>query len=323
MDTLICCFFLVILNFAQLEAYVMHHQAPVVQEWKEENLPPFDELMLSWNAARPVQGKFLFYVSVKVDTWSPWLLYAAWGHEGQSSFSNQAEDAPVKVYQDALEVMEGKKATGFQIKIVAEDSSSLRSVYGLHVYTNGDRFQEDESKDLPATSISLQVPGLSQMALDHVRHKDLCSPTSTAAVTRYLSHDETIKPLPFAEQVWDAGFDIFGNWVLNVAQAASLLGRDWDCWVERLHGFNDIYNSLKQGIPVVVSVRGPLPKSAQPYAKGHLLAVIGYDALNQKVLCMDPAFQTDHETHASYELLDFVQAWNRRGNVAYFFKKKA
>jgi len=43
-----------------------------------------------------------------------------------------------------------------------------------------------------------------------------------------------------------------------------------------------------------------LSGSAQPHAKGHLLAVIGYDSLNQKVISMDPAFPADGETHVFY-----------------------
>lgn len=311
-----------ILNLANLEAYMVHQKDPIMQEWKEENFSPFDELMISWNAVRPSEGKFLFYVSVKTDEWSPWLLYASWGSNGQSSFLSTTEKAPVKVYQDALEVMEGKKATAFQIKIVTEGNANLRSIHGVHVYTNSDKSKELQKTDPSLTSIYLKVPGLSQMALNHVRHTDLCSPTSTTAVTRYLSNDYTIDPLFFAQQVWDSGFDIFGNWVFNVAQASTHLGDKWDCWVERLHGFNDIHSYIKQGAPVIVSVRGPLPGSAQPYAKGHLLAVIGFDSSNQKVICMDPAFPTDNETQISYNLGDFVQAWSRRGNIAYVFAKK-
>lgn len=321
MQPLSYCLLFVILHLATLEAYMTHRKAPIMREWKEENLSPFNELMISWNADRPMKGKFLFYVSVKIDEWSPWLLYASWGDDGQSSFLSTTEEAPVKVYQDALEITEGKKATAFQIKIVTEGCSNLGSIHGLHVYTNSDKSKELPTTDLCLTSIDLKVPGLSQMALDHIRHTDLCSPTSTTAVTRYLSNDYTIDPVSFAQQAWDSGFDIFGNWVFNVAQASTHLGDGWDCWVERLNGFNDIYSYMKQGTPVIVSVRGPLPGSAQPYAKGHLLVVIGYDSLDQKVGCMDPAFPTDNETHVSYTLPDFVQAWNRRGNVAYVFKK--
>lgn len=299
---------------------MMHQKGPFTQEWKEENLSPFNELIVSWNATRPAKGKFLFYVSVKIDHWSPWLLYASWGSHEQLSFSNTAQQASVHVFQDALEVMEGKTATGFQIKIISDDGADLSNIHSLHVYTNSDRSKELQKTPSNLTSIYLKVPGLSQMALNHVRHSDLCSPTSTTAVTRYLSNDYTIDPLLFAQNIWDSGFDIYGNWVFNVAQASTHLGQRWNCWVERLHGFNDIYSYLKQGTPVIVSIKGPLPGSALPHSKGHLLAVIGYDSLNQKVICMDPAFPTDSETQVSYDLSDFIEAWNRRGNVAYVFK---
>lgn len=312
---------LLILSVASLEADMKHQNAPIQQEWKEENLKPFDELIISWNAARPSEGRFLFYVSVKTDGWSPWLLYASWGNGGQSSFLSTAEEASVRIYQDTLEITEGKKATAFQIKIDAESSANLSSIHGVHVYTNSDNSQAAQRTD-PLNTLCLNVPGLSQMTLNHARYADLCSPTSTTAVIRYLSHDYTIDPLFFAQQAWDSGFDIFGNWVFNVAQASTNLGNRWDCWVERLMGFHDIHSYLQQQTPVIASVRGPLPGSAQPYAKGHLLAVIGYDSLNQKVVCMDPAFPTDSASHASYDLSDFVQAWHRRGNLAYVFKKK-
>jgi len=121
---------------------MIHQKAQISQVWKEENLKPFDELMISWNATRPIEGKFLIYVSVKTDEWSPWLHYASWGNEGQLSFLSTTQYAPVKVYQDALEIMDGKKATAFQIKIVTEGSSCLDDIHGLHVYTNSDKSKE-------------------------------------------------------------------------------------------------------------------------------------------------------------------------------------
>lgn len=305
------------------ETYMIHQKYSFEGVWIEENLSPFDELMLSWNASRPIDGAFLFYISVKIDDdWSPWLLYASWGSVQQSSFLNMVEASSIKVYQDALEVLDGKKARGFQIKITPEDGALISDIHGVHVYTNGDKEKQLQPHDACLPTIHLPVPGLSQMTLDHIRHKDLCSPTSTTAVTRYLSNNSAIDPVDFAQNVWDSGFDIYGNWVFNVAEAAARLGNAWDCWVERLHGFDHIYNYLSLGTPVIVSVKGPLPGSALPYAKGHLMAVIGYDSLNQKIICMDPGFPTDNDTHVSYDLSDFVQAWSRRGYVAYVFKKR-
>jgi hypothetical protein len=248
-------------------------------------------------------------------------LYATWGSNGQTSYQTTTPDNTIKVYQDSLEVSSPKKATGFQIKVSSEGNAPLDQIHGLHVYTNSDIDQEQIQTDSYPSSIDLEVPGLSQRTLRHDRAADLCSPTSTTAVVRYLSSNPNIDPVNFATAAWDRGFDIFGNWVFNVAEAATELGPSWSCWVERFHRFDDIYSHLQQGTPVVVSIRGPLPGSALAYAKGHLVAVIGYDHNLHKVLCMDPAFPSDGLTHVSYNLSDFVQAWNRRGKVAYVFKK--
>lgn len=301
----------------------MMYQAAVESVWREEELPPFDELMITWNAARPVEGKYLFSVRVKTDKWTPWLLYASWGSENQASCHSATSEAPVRVYQDVLEVKEGSKATAFQIQIVPEGQATLDQIRGLYVYTNSDK-AEDPQQTLPYSSpVHLPLKGLSQMTLNHIRHRDLCSPTSTTAVVRYLSNKTEIDPIHFAEKAWDGGFNIFGNWVFNVSQAAAELGPSWDCWVERLSGFDAIYRRLHLGIPVIISVRGPLPGSAEPYAKGHLMVVIGYEPQEQKVICMDPAFPSDEQTVVRYALSDLLQAWNRRGRVAYIFSNRA
>lgn len=319
MKPLLTILSLLFLNIFNLEAYMIHQRFPVEKVWKEENLEPFKELILSWNGRRPVEGSFHFYVCLKTDQWSPWLHYATWGNEGQTSFDFLYSEASVKVYQDAVEVLDGQKATGFQIKVVCEGGANLRELHGLHVYTNSD--QDSAQEPLEALgSVFLEVPGLSQMVLKHIRHKHLCSPTSTTAVVRYLSHSSHVDPIDFAENVWDKGFDIYGNWVFNVAQASHHLGPGWFSWVERLSGFQDIYQSLMQGVPVIVSVKSPLPGSAQVYSQGHLIVITGYDALSQKIMCMDPAFAKDDETHAAYDLIDFLQAWGRRGKIAYMFK---
>jgi hypothetical protein len=313
------CTILLFFNVVEMEAY-MNHQETIAPEWREDNLPPFTELMISWNAPRPVEGKYRIYVSVKTNDWSPYLLYALWGSEGQTSFKETVCENTISVYQDALEITGTKKATGFQIKIVSEGDASIDCIHGLHVYTNSDASQEIEQTF--SSPVYLPVAGLSQITLKHARCTDLCSPTSTTAIVRYLSKNPNIDPILFATGAWDAGFDIYGNWVFNVAQAATELGPAWNCWVERLKGFDAICGYLHRGTPVIVSIRGPLPGSAKPYAKGHLVAVIGYDPEHKKVICMDPAFPSDDQTIVRYDSTDFIQAWGRRGNTAYVFSRK-
>ncbi len=296
----------------------MIHQFNVRDEWIEEGLSPFNEWIFSWNGRRPKKGKFLFYVRVKMEDWSPWLPYAEWGSEGQSSFSNEPKEAFVRVYQDTLEVVGGKRATGFCVKIESEGDGKIDQIHALHVYTNGEASLANVSHE----SCLIPIEGLSQMAIQHERHQDLCSPTSITAVIRHLSHDKKLDPAIIAERVRDRGFDIYGNWVLNVAEASSQLGPKWHCWVERLSGLDEIYPYIQRGTPVIVSVRGPLTGSAAPYAHGHLLAVIGYDRGEERVICMDPRFPQDSETRVSYPTSDFIDAWNRRGRIAYLFSQK-
>jgi hypothetical protein len=108
---------------------------------------------------------------------------------------------------------------------------------------------------------------------------------------------------------------------LNIAYAWTILGKKWSCWIQHLNGFIAIQELLKKNTPVVVSVKGPLPGSALPYNQGHLLVVKGYQHQHKKVLCMDPAFGEDDLTNVTYDLQDFLEAWARRGCIAYVFEQ--
>lgn len=313
----VLCVFLVLFS---LEAN-MYHQKIIKTQWQEQEVIPFDEMFLSWSAKRPTNGKYLFQVSVKVsDVWSAWIPYAQWGSDGQAGSSRKLKKFPAKVHQDALIVLNENMATGFQVKVICEGTASLDDIYGLHVYTNGkgNKVSSEGSMKVP---ISLEVKGLSQMVLDHPRHKSLCSPTSTTAVVRYLLESTSICPIAFAQNVWDSRFDIYGNWVFNTAHAASLLGPKWSCWVERLSGFSEIYHQLEKGFPVIVSIRGPLEGSGTSGKTGHLIAVIGYDPVKNRVLCRDPGLESDDQTQTSFPLSEFLEAWGKRGNIAYIFNK--
>ncbi|MGE5195794.1 MAG: C39 family peptidase [Anaerolineae bacterium] len=292
-------------------------------EWEETNCSAFDELLISWNAARPQRGAYAIYVSVNIDEWTPWLLYARWTSTSQRGCSTSIEGSLARVYQDAVEVLEEKKGKGFRVRVVAEEGAVLDHFSQLHVCASDMKTIQAPSCLHATSSIALPLKGLSQRALADARTERLCSPTSTTAVVRYLLQKDELQPLQFAEHVWDAEFDIFGNWVFNVAQAYAELGRGWSCWVSRLSGFDEVFESLKEGMPVVISVRSPLVGSASTYSSGHLIAIKGYDSEKKEVLCMDPAFKSDEETDVRYALDDLLQAWERRKWVAYLFKKNS
>lgn len=292
---------------------------PHVYVWEQDDIDPFDELIVSWNALRPTAGEFRLSIAVRVRSsdWSNWIFYAAWGCGTQSGSNAECSKIPFRVSQDTVELLNGANATGFRVRVEA-CGATLDDFYALHACASNRSKLAINTATIADCDVKLKVPLISQMVLDHPRNLHMCSPTSTTSALGYLNGQHS-DPVSFALQAKDEAFDIFGNWVLNTAQAAMVLGRTWNCWVQRLQGFDDIFKQLTAKMPVVVSVKGPLCGSAQPYVQGHLMVVKGFDAQKRRVLCMDPAFRSPAETDVSYALDDFLEAWWRRGNVAYVF----
>lgn len=289
--------------------------------WEKNGAVNFNELLISWNSKRPAKGYYAIYASVhQSGSWSEWMHYADWGADGQKGDASNPESGVAKVYQDAVEVLNGEVGDGFKIKIVANGGANLANVHALHV--NACVVDSIASKQFDETTKSsfINVRGISQMALPTPNNNRLCSPTATSAIVNFLNGNDKLDPIEFANRSWDGHFDIFGNWVFNVAEAYNQLNdTKYACWVERLDSFQGVIDSLERGFPVVISIRGPLAGSALPYESGHLIAVIGYDHESKMVSCMDPAFNTDSETIVKYELNDLIEAWARRKNVAYVF----
>lgn len=281
--------------------------------WEETKQEPFDELIISWDAERPETGSYLIQVSLLTSRWSPWLDYAYWSAKNQYTFKVILDD--IRVYQDAVESQH--KATGFKVRIIAKDT--LGGFRGLHTSAIDRSEHAVNFHPTKEISVNLRVPGISQIALPDDRRIRLCSPTSTTAVIHFLSNAMHLSPIDFANTVVDTKFDIYGNWILNTAQASHLLGKDWSCYVARLTTFDQIIDQLLLGYPVVVSIRGPLKGSALPYESGHLVVVTGFDSKTQAVSCMDPAFPSDEMTHVKYPLSEFLTAWSRRQGIAYLF----
>jgi len=292
---------------------LLHHHVKSTDQvyiWEERGCIPFDELIVSWNASRPQHGDFFISISLWNGKWSPWINYALWGAGKQLTFEHKVEN--YRSYQDTLEVLDGRLVEGFRIKVEGP-IECLRSLHASLRNTQTYRLIADCSLE---DSIALDVPGLSQMALSDPRNKRICSPTSTAAVLRYFNCPVEI--IKFADKVRDEAFDIYGNWVLNIAQAAHELS-SFHCCVGRLAGIDEMLSFCRRGFPVVVSVKGPLAGSALPYEGGHLLVVRGYEANQKRLLCMDPGFPQDSLTQVSYPLSDFAAAWGRRQGLAYLF----
>ena len=288
--------------------------------WEQKTEDSFNELIVSWNAFRPIIGSYSLSIRVFLKEWSPWFLYATWGQGVQKMYKESHPTVPVKVSQNVLEITGVDKSTRFQVRVEGKENALLNNFFSLHVCSSDRTSFGKEVFNDNKKSVFLPVRGLSQMSINSVHRERICSPVSTTAVMRYLSKSMALDPLQFAYQVRDQNFDIFGNWVLNTAQAFQELQGKWHTWVERLDGFERVYSSLKEGCPVIISVRSPLPGSAREYKEGHIIAIIGYDADSKEVLCMDPAFLGREESYTRYSLENLLEAWARRGYIAYLFQ---
>jgi len=292
--------------------------------WEQPITKSFNELILSWNALRPDDGKLTFAVSIKhANQWSNWHRLAEWGPDFQRTFVNKRHPY-VHTKHVRVEMQRGCRARGFRVRVTSSGGAKLENLKALFAcLSNLNQFQINQpDKDLSHVVIQ-GVPRQSQMVIDHPRRKDLCSPTSTSVVVNYFMrslygqtsnmHDYVID---FADKVHDQGPNIYGNWLFNVAQAYNSSRGDVFYRVERLNSFNDLYSYLAREIPIVVSVRR-LRGGATPYRNGHILVVVGYNPVNKTVLCIDPAFRNAKSCLKAYGLWDFLYAWGRSRNLSY------
>lgn len=287
------------------------------QPWQGTPGIPFNDCIISWNAPRPLKGYHQLSVRIKTSTWSSWMPYAVWGAKIQHTYESTCDASHVKLSLDTISVLKGK-ATAFEVYLEPKEGAES-APFELYVSTTD---THSPLKEGPLTNVPpLTVQGLSQVVLNYPRSHRICSATSLAAVINYLA-GKTIAPSDLAESVYDHHGNIYGNWVLNTAQAYVHLDNRYHCWVQRLPSFESIITSLQQKIPVVVSIKGPLTGGALAYEAGHLMVVCGFDATSKEVICMDPAFPTNDATHVPYQLNDFLVAWGRRHNLAYMFRGK-
>ena len=294
--------------------------------WLEEEVMPFTELIISWNALRPAQGSFVFKGSVKtIKGWTPWYRFAEWKPDTQLTFFNsRAMDVHVKSVR--FEMQKNMIGHGFRVQVEAKGGADVSNIHALFGCVSDLRQYKINHGIAALPSLVLKdVPRQSQMVLDHPRHKDLCCPTSMAMIVRYFNNKyDGIIPTPlhqeaidFADLAHDKGADVYGSWPLNVAQAYDAAKGRVFFRVERLNSFKDLHEYLAKKIPVSVSVTGLLRGGAKTYNRGHYMVVIGWNAEKQTILCIDPAFGATKRTLRSYDARHFLAAWSRSRNLSY------
>lgn len=305
---------------------IISHAPSSVQKnevsFTQTEIPHFLQLIFSWNACRPHKGYFQFWIKVrdaKTKEWSQAFKMSEWGVGTQKSFHTKSPDGLEFVYV-RMETKSKGLSDGFSIRAVAHDGAHIKDLKALMINTSDSlKFKTEigmpSLANLPSVQVK-QVPVLSQFELEHPRNDGLCSPTSCSMLMNHLLKRQ-IDPLHFAEQSYDNGLQKYGSWPFNMAHAFECSQGAWWFAVTRLQSFAHLCKYLKAGIPVAVSVRGPLAGAHGLYAQGHLLVVTGYDAATQEVVCNDPAAKSKKAVVTRYKLNDFLTAWERSQRLAY------
>ena len=289
----------------------------------KEDIPHFTQLIFSWNAFRPSNGYFSFFIQARdaeSKKWGKWHHVADWGAEIQRSF-NSKSDGLTKYVHVRLETESQKLSDAFRLKVTAISGANL---FGIKEFafaiTNYNLFKPEKLGEqitqLPSVYIS-NVPQISQFELAHKENARICSPTSCTMLTRFLTESST-DPRDFADNAYDHGLDAYGSWPFNIAHAFEQSGGTISFFTTRLNSFAMLYHQLSRGIPAVVSVRGWLPGAPKIYRHGHLLVVVGWDKKTKEVICHDPAFATHEKTVQRYPFESFVRAWEASRRLVYW-----
>lgn len=288
----------------------------------KEGCESFTQLVFSWNALRDKKGYFSFWVRVHNKTngqWGSWHKMVEWGSGVQRSFVSKGKDN-TRYLHVRLELDGEDHADAFCIKILSHDDADLSLIKSFAVaLSDYQKFKPEliDKKGLKFSSVRIKsVPKKAQLSLDHIRSNHMCSPTSCSMLTSFLAGND-IDALNFAHKSFDEGLDAYGSWPFNTAHAFELC--DQKAWFApvRLHSFQRLHNQLKQGIPVVVSVRGMIEGAPKSYDNGHLLVVVGWDSQKQLVICHDPAFDHADKIVKQYPVKSFLSAWERSYRLAY------
>jgi hypothetical protein len=288
----------------------------------QDNVSPFTQLIFSWNAFRPEQGHFSFYVQVRdavTKKWGALHHMVDWGKDVQQSYLSKSDGFSSYVHV-RLETDNKKSADAFRIKVEPKKSASLSLVHGVSVALsdfNSFKAEPHKKVDNSLQSVHLShIPSIAQFALEHEDKGRICSPVSCSMVVHYMT-GKYKDPLDFAAGSFDMGLGVYGSWGCNTAHAFEHSDGKTHFFVRRMNTFTDIHQQLVQGLPVVVSVRGNLPGALKPFPQGHLMVVVGWDRDAREVLCHDPACDSHDDVFKRYSLEHFLRVWECSHRLTY------
>ncbi len=291
---------------------------------------PFDRAIVSWNGLTPT-GTWL-ELSVRARIGSRWTTYyqlAKWSTDPaleRRSYASQS-DADGFIDTDTLKLKSVANAIQIRVRFLSQNRQSpklnrlvLSSFSSRAAYT----VRSVPSNRL-AWGMDLVVPVRSQMIYPN-GGEVWCSPTTITMLLEYWGNRlgrnlaDTVPQAVAA--VWDKVYDGGGNWVLNTAYLGT---KGLSAYVTRLDSLSQAEAYIRQGIPLVVSIKwklGALQGAKLPSSNGHILLLRGFTK-NGDPSTNDPAGKTETKKDivTVYNRTEFERAWiEHSGGVVYVVK---
>ncbi len=268
----------------------------------------FDKLVLSANVRSQTDGCLLLEAQVCVDgQWSEFYKLGLLSGKFKTSFPPQ-QDAFGQVQTDQLELVHPAQAYRYRLKLYGDMELLLLAascVQGPFVYN------EKSASRVPPGEYTHPIIPLSQMEQDTPQKRRICSPTCLCMALQALDYAAPLGEV--LSRAFDQTAGLYGNWVFNVAAAASFGAQ---VFFRRFAQLEELEHFVHADSLVIASLafgRGELPNAPLEKTPGHLVLVRGWK--KQTVLVADPAAPTASSVLREYNATDFARAWlcNKQG----------
>lgn len=288
---------------------------------------PFLEIVPSWNVQTPSETGARLELRVRLvgaKDWSPWLFLGSWG-------KTLSKDARVTRFADGRVIIDfltlRKPADAFQLKVEfqsfttdVKQTPSIRRLAAVYSGVVNDSALRSRVAPVPqltgAWARDLPVPFRTQKDAAKALRGEICSPTSTSMVCAYWGADRPTEENALA--IFDADYDMFGNWGRAVQRAADL---GLDAWITRFRNWDQVKAQIEQGQPIIASIqfeKGTFPSNVLDSTDGHLIVIRGFTP-GGDVIVNDPASR-DRGEMAVYRADELGQAWFSHGGTAYILR---
>ncbi len=277
---------------------------------------PFDKLVLSANFRTATDGCLLLEAQVCVnDKWSEFYKLGLLSGKFKTSFPPQKDELG-RVETDELVLSVPAQAYRYRLKFYGDAELLLLAV---SVVRAPFAYDEKSAAQLPAQPRVVQVLPISQMEQDPSIKRRICSPTCVCMALNALGY---VVPLSkVLTSVFDQTADLYGNWVFNMAAAASFGA---EAFFRRFSSLAELADFVTPDSFVAASIafkKDELPGAALEKTPGHLVLIRGFE--KGKILVADPAASTRDTVLRAYEAKAFARVWlqNKQG-AAYVVRRK-